>query len=190
MAALQPGSQAAHWGPDPQTAKATGGSLCSRTCPALGSLTTPPETAILPCSTWVSPTFEKQIASGFCVCLLLRWGLALVWRKLQDALVGLTQARASLGKVRQANGMNPLFQCHEPALLLCPCGTPASWLTLPSSAHSRLVPHPARPLQRADLWSKHNISTAAVIYVALKHLALKSHTTYLFLPSPLLAVNS
>lgn len=68
-----------------------------------------------------------------------------------------------------------------------PCGTPASWLTIPIPAHSRLVPHPAKTFQTADLWSKPNLRTAAVIYVALKHPVLKSHVTYLLPPSQLLS---
>lgn len=137
---------------------------------------------ILACSTWVSATFE---ADCLCLlCLLLAQMRAGTGVKKAPGCFGVADpTRASLGKVRQAKGTwapcSSAMSQLSPHVVFQPLGL--SSCTPP--AHSRMVPHSARPLQRADLWYKHNVNTAAVVYVALNHPALKSHPTYL-LPQP------
>lgn len=103
-AVLQPESRAQTEALTPQTAKATGGCLCSRTCPALGRMTTPPETGILPCSTWVSAASKSRLLLLLCLPLAqMRVGTS--EKKAPGCFGGTDTSKSSLGKVRQAKGM-------------------------------------------------------------------------------------
>lgn len=80
----------------------------------------------------------KQIASAFCVCFLLRWGLVLVWRKPQDALVWLTLQEPPWGRSDRQ-------RAHEPPVLV-------PWVSSPPMWYSSLLAYPPALLLHTLGW--------------------------------------